>query len=133
MEIINTVVLALSGLLFIYAGTMRLIKPLGSFCLQTYLENPNIKLEAKVDIFNEMRSAGASIALGGVIMLLGIFIKELMMASFIVAIVIFLGYAFGRLVSLKADGKPNKQIIQGLISEVVLGTANALCLINILM
>ena len=132
MEIINIVVLALSGLLFTYAGTMRLIKPLKSLCLKTYLDDPKIKLEGKVDIFNEMRAAGASIALGGVFILLGILITKLMMASFIVAIVIFIGYAVGRLISLKVDGKPNKQVVQGLISELVLGAANTFCLVNIL-
>ena len=60
MEIINIVVLSLSGLLLIYAGTMRLIKPIKSLCLKIYLDDPEIKLEGKVDIFNEMRGAGSS-------------------------------------------------------------------------
>ena len=129
MEIINIVVLSLSGILLVYAGTMRLIKPLKSLCLKTYLDDPKIKMEGEIDIFSEMRGAGASTALGGVIILLGIIITQLMLTSFVVAIVIFLGYAFGRLVSLKLDGKPNQQITQGLISELVLGSANAFCLI----
>ena len=132
MEIINIVVLSLSGLLLVYAGTMRLIKPLKSLCLKTYLDNSRIKLEGEVDVFNEMRGAGTSTALGGVIILLGIIVSQLMLASFVVAIVIFLGHALGRLVSLKLDGKPNQQIAQGLISELVLGAANTFCLVNIL-
>ncbi len=132
MEIINIVVLSLSGLLLTYAGTMRLIKPLKSLCLKTYLDDPKIKLEGKVDIFNEMRGAGSSIALSGIIILLGIIIPQLTLASFVVAILTFLGYAFGRLVSLKFDGKPGQQITQGLMMELVLGAANAFCLVNIL-
>ena len=132
MEIINIVVLSLSGLLLTYAGTMRLIKPLKSLCLKTYLDNPKIKLEGKVDIFNEMRGAGSSIALSGIIILLGIIIPQLTLASFVVAILTFLGYAFGRLVSLKFDGKPGQQITQGLMMEIILGAANAFCLFNIL-
>ena len=132
MEIINIVVLSLSGLLFVYAGTMRLIKPLKSICLKTYLDNPEIKLEGKVDIFNEMRGAGSSIALSGIIILLGIIIPQLTLASFVVAIVTFLGYAVGRLVSLKSDGKPGQQMTQGLISELVLGAANVFCFVNML-
>ena len=132
MEIINIVVLSLSGLLLAYAGTMRLIKPLKSLCLKSYLDDPNNKLEGESDIFNEMRGAGASIALGGIIILLGIIIQQIMLASFVVAIVIFLGHALGRLVSLRLDGKPNQQLVQGLISELVLGAANAFCLFNIL-
>ena len=132
MEIINIVVLSLSGFLLVYAGTMRLIKPLKSLCLKSYLDDPRIELKSKEDIFNEMRGAGSSIAFGGIIILMGILITQLMLASFVVAIVIFFGHAFGRLVSLRIDGKPNQQIIQGLISELILGTANTFCLINIL-
>ena len=132
MEIFNIVVLALSGLLLTYAGSMRLFKPLKSFCLKTYLEDPKIKLEGEADIFNEMRGAGSSITFGGIFIFLGIIIDQLMLASFVVAIVIFLGHALGRLVSLKLDGKPNQQLAQGLISEIVLGAANVFCLVNIL-
>ena len=132
MEIIKIVVVSLSGLLLTYAGTMRLINPLKSLCLKTYLDNTKIKLEGEVDIFNEMRGAGTSSALGGVIILLGIKIPELMLASFVVAIIIFLGNALGRLVSLKLDGKPGQQMTQGLMSEIVLGAANVFCLINTL-
>lgn len=133
MEIINIVVLSLSGFLLVYAGTMRLIKPLKSLCLKTYLDDPRIELNSKEDIFNEMRGAGSSIAFGGITILMGIIITQLMLASFVVAIVIFFGYAFGRLVSLRIDGKPNQQVIQGLISELILGAANTFCLINVLL
>ncbi len=132
MEIINIVILSLSGLLLTYAGAMRLIKPLKSFCLKSYLDDPNNKLEGESDIFNEMRGAGASIALGGIIILLGTALPKLMLASFVVAFVIFIGHAIGRLVSMSSDGKPNQQLVQGLISELVLGSANAFCLFTIL-
>ena len=132
MEIINIVVLSLSGLLLTYSGTMRLIKPLKSLCLKTYLDDPKIKLEGKVDIFSEMRGAGSSIALSGIIILLGIIIPQLTLTSFVVATLTFLGYAFGRLVSLRFDGKPGQQITQGLIMELILGAVNAFCLVNIL-
>lgn len=129
MQIFNVVVLLLSGLLLTYAGSMRLFKPIKSFCLKMYLDDPAIKLKAKVDVFNEMRGAGSSIVLGGVVVILGAIIPELMLTGFIVAIVIFIGHAIGRLVSLKFDGKPNAQLAQGLGSELVLGAANIFCLV----
>lgn len=132
MEIVNVVVLSLSGLLLLYAGTMRLIKPLSSLCLKIYLDDPTIKLEGEIDLFNEMRGAGSSIAFGGVIILLGIIIPQLMQASFVVAIVIFIGHALGRLVSFRLDGKANQQLVQGLFSEIILGSASVFCLVNML-
>ncbi len=61
---------------------------------------------------------------GGALILLGTIIPRLTFASFVVASLIFLGFAVGRSVSITIDGKPNKQIIQGLVFEMVLGVAN---------
>jgi len=69
---------------------------------------------------------------GGIVILLGIIIPELTLTSFVVAILLFGDYAIGMLLSFGIDGKPNKLIIQGLATEVVLGSANLFCLINIL-
>ena len=41
-----------------------------------------------------------------------------------------IGFAIGRLLSFSLDGKPNKQIIQGLLFEIVLGSANIICLVS---
>ena len=105
-----------------------MVKPYKSLCLNAYSEDPSIKLESKVDIYNEMRAAGSSLALGGVVILLGIFFPQIRLASFLVSVVIFIGHALGRLVSSKLEGKPNKQLGQGLMSELILGCANLICL-----
>lgn len=46
------------------------------------------------------------------------------------ASLIFLGFAIGRLISLKVDGRPSKQITQGILFELVLGGANVFCLVH---
>ena len=132
MEVFKIIVLSLSGLMMIYAGSSRLFKPLTSFCLKSYLDNPEFKLHGEVDALNEMRAAGTSIAVVGLTILLSTILPELRMTSFVVAVVIFLGHALGRLVSLKQDGKPGKLMTQGLTFDLGLGLLNALCLITIL-
>ncbi len=131
MEIFKIVVLSLSGLMLLFAGIMRLIKPLTSYCLKTYLDNPEFKMEGKVDILNEMRAEGAVTLFGGIIIILGAIFPQLTLTSFIVAVLIFLGFAIGRSLSIVLDGKPNKLLIQGLISELVLGALNIFCLVYI--
>ncbi len=79
-----------------------------------------------------MRGVSALMLSGGIIILLGIIIPQLTFASLVVAILIFIGFAIGRLVSLGLDGKPNKQIIQGLIFELVFGSLNTFCLLYFL-
>jgi len=133
MGIFYTVVLTLSGLLLTYAGLNRMIRPMSSLCLTRYAQNPNIKIEYKSDVFNEMRSAGAQLFFIGLFIIFGIFLPQVKLWSFVFAAVTFLGYAFGRIVSLKLDGKVCKELMSGLYSEILLGILNAICLGIILM
>lgn len=125
METVNIVTLSLSGLLLLFVGTMRLLNP-----IKAYSKNSGINLEHDVNLLNEMRGVSALMLFGGILILLGILLPELTISSFIVAILIFIGFAIGRTLSFGLDGKPNKQIVQGLVSELVLGAANIFCLIN---
>lgn len=127
MEIFSTVTLAISGLLLFSVGMMRLSNP-----IKTYLKNSGITLNNDVDLLNEMRGVSSVMLFGGVIMLLGTFISMLTVTSHFVAILILLGFAVGRMVSISADGKPNKQIMQGIMSELILGAANAFALVYLL-
>lgn len=127
MEIFKIVILSLSGLLLFFVGTMRLINP-----IKTYLKNSGIKLENDVNLLNEMRGVSSVMLLAGVIILLGTFIPELTLTSHSFAILLFLGFAIGRVLSFGLDGKPNKLIVQGLIFELILGGANTFCLVNTL-
>ncbi len=127
MEIFKIDILSLSGILLFFVGTMRLINP-----ILTYLKNSGIKLENDVNLLNEMRGVSSVMLLTGVIILLGTFIPELTFTSHSFAILLFLGFAIGRVLSFGLDGKPNKLIVQGLIFELILGGANTFCLVNTL-
>jgi hypothetical protein len=125
MEIINIVTLSISGLLLLTVGTLRISNP-----IKNYSKNSGIKLENEVNLLNEVRGVSSVMLFGGIIILLGTIVPELTITSFVVAILILLGFAIGRLLSIGLDGKPNKLIVQGLISELVLGAANIFCLVT---
>ncbi|MCT4638140.1 MAG: DUF4345 domain-containing protein [Bacteroidales bacterium] len=128
MEIVKIVILSLSGALLLFVGSTRLINP-----IKNYLKNSGIKLNKDVDLLNEVRGVSALMLCGGVITILGIVIPEITTASFIVATLIYIGFAIGRIISINVDGKPNKQIVQGLVFELVLGSANIYCLLTIML
>jgi len=115
MEIIKIVILSLSALLLLFVGASRLIKP-----IKTYLNNSGIKIENDVNLLNEIRGVSALTLSGGVIVSLGIFFPSLTFTSFVIGALIFLGFFIGRLISMAVDGKPNKQITQGIMFEFVL-------------
>ncbi len=127
MEIIKIVILSLSALLLLVVGATRLGNP-----IKAYLKNSGITLAKDVDLLNEMRGVSAVMLCGGIIIALGILVPSLTFTSFVVASLLFLGFALGRVISMAADGKPNKQLIQGLWFEVILGAANVFGLVNTL-
>ncbi len=126
MEIIRIAILSLSALMLVFVGLMRLSNP-----IKTYLKNSGIKLANDASLLNEMRGISAVMFCAGIIILLGTCIGKITFTSHFVASLIFIGFAIGRLISLKADGKPSKQITQGILFELILGTANVFCLIDI--
>ncbi len=127
MEIVKIVALLISGFLLLTVGALRLSNP-----IKNYLKNSGIKLSNDVNLLNEMRGLSSVMLFGGIIILMGTIIPKLTITSFVVAILIFLGFAIGRLISIGLDGKPNKQIVQGVIFELVLGSGNIFCLVNAL-
>lgn len=127
MEIVNIVALSISGLLLLTVGTLRLSNP-----IKNYSKNSGIELENEINLLNEVRGVSALMLIGGITILLGTIVTKLTFTSHAIAILIFLGFAVGRLISIGQDGKPNKLIIQGLISELVLGALNVFCLVNTL-
>ena len=78
-----------------------------------------------------MRGVSAVMLIGGILISLGIFTPQFTFTSFVVASLILLGFAFGRIISIGIDGKPNKMIVTGLISELVLGAANIIGLFQV--
>ncbi len=125
MEIFSIGVLSLSGLLLLSVGALRISNPIGN-----YSKNSGIKIENEVNLLNEVRGTSAVMLFGGATILSGTTIPQMTFASHVVAISIFLGFAFGRLVSIRLDGRPNKLIIQGLIFELVFGSLNVVGLFN---
>jgi len=127
MEVFKIVILLISGFSLIYFGLMRFINP-----VKSYLKNSGIKLEKEVNLLNEMRSVGTVMVVGGIILLIGIVFSDLTVTSFVVGCLMFYGYALGRIFSIFLDGKPNKLLIQGLIFEIIFGSAHAFALISTL-
>ncbi|MBD0404529.1 DUF4345 family protein [Flammeovirga sp. EKP202] len=124
MEILKVIILSLSSLLLIFVGASRLLSP-----VKALLKNSGITLSEDVNLLNEIRGESAVMLCGGIIIGLGTIVNSLTMTSFIVGVLLFFGFALGRSVSRVMDGKPNKQIGQGLAFEIFFGLANVMGLI----
>ncbi len=127
MGIFNTIVLVLSGLLLLFVGTLRLLDP-----IKNYSKNSGVTLTDDVNLLNEVRGVSSLMLFGGIIILSGVIFSSLKSVSFSVAVLIFIGFLFGRIVSMFLDGKPNKLLINGVVSEAILGGLNIFCLVQVL-
>lgn len=127
METVEVVILSLSSLMLVFVGVMRLSNP-----IKTYENNSGIKLENNVDLLNEMRGVSAVMLCGGIIALLGAINPAIRFTSFIVAALIFVGFLIGRLTSIAVDGKPNKQLVQGIVFELIFGAANVFGILTLI-
>ena len=119
MEIIQMVIMGLSGLLLIFVGSSRLSNP-----IKTYANSSGIHLEKSTDLLNEIRGVSAVMLVAGLLMFTGILLSSFAQTSHVVGALVFLGFALGRFISWRADGRPNKKIVQGIGFELVLGGAN---------
>ena len=128
MGIVIIVMQALSGLLLTFVGASRLSNP-----IKTFSKSSGIELPEEVNVLNEARGISAVQLLAGLLLLMGTFVDALTAHALVVGTLLFLGFAVGRLISQRADGKPNPKLIQGLGFELVFGAANAFCLLQVVL
>ena len=84
-----------------------------------------IDLGADPSLVNELRAPGASLAALGLIVFAGFFRPRLAPLSAMLAVTVFLAYAFGRMVSVVADGMPAPGLVEAIFIELAVG---GLCL-----
>ena len=84
-----------------------------------------IDLGTDPSLVNELRAPGANLLALGVIILGGIFNARLAPLSAVLAVTVFLAYAFGRIVSMAIDGMPSSGLVEAVVIEIGIG---GLCL-----
>ncbi|MEO0624898.1 MAG: DUF4345 domain-containing protein, partial [Pseudomonadota bacterium] len=79
-------------------------------------------------MLSELRAPGANLATLGALIFTGVFRSDLMRLSAALGTVVFLAFAFGRLMGIVLDGMPAEGIVTALAIELVAG---ALCLLSL--
>ena len=92
---------------------------------RTFYATYGIDLGADPSLVNELRAPGANLAALGLIVFAGIFRPRLAPLSAMLAVTVFLAYAFGRMVSIIVDGMPAPGLVEAVFIELAIG---GLCL-----
>ncbi len=118
------VILLLSGILLVGIGFATTFMPI------EFSARNEIDLGGNIGLLNDTRAAGAGLLGAGIIIMLGAFIRKLAFTSLVVSILIYLSYAFGRIVGIVADGMPVDGLVKATAVEVVLGLVGVFALIK---
>lgn len=114
MSKFQKIVLGLSGFTAFAVGVFITLAPhafYGSYGFA--LDDPNL--------LSELRGPGANLAGLGAVVMLGLFIKSLSKISVAIALIIFVAFPVGRVISIAADGLPSGNVLAALAIEVVIG------------
>jgi hypothetical protein len=116
------IILFVSGLFLVAIGGAILFAPIA------FTARNGIELGENISLLNDTRAAGAALFVGGFVILLGDFIQKLSYTSLIVSIISYLGYAFGRIISVVFDGMPAEGLIKATVVEVIIGLVSVFAL-----
>ncbi len=102
---------------------------IGSFILAepyAFYASYGITLPADPNLLSELRSPAANLVALGAVILAGLFFPRLARISAAIALIVFLAFPVGRIISIGIDGMPSESVLAAFAIEVVIG---ALCLV----
>jgi hypothetical protein len=119
---LQRVVLGVAGSVAFGIGVAILSAPMSFYA--TY----GIDLGSQPNLLSELRAPGANLAVLGAIILAGAVHSRIARLSATLGAMVFLAYAFGRLVSMALDGMPSHGLIEATLIEFAIGGLCAILL-----
>lgn len=118
------VILLISGLLLIVAGTGTLFFPV------QFTGRNGIDLAGQVSLFNDIRGMGGMMLGSGIAIALGAFVRKLAFTSIVISIVIFLSFGLARTISILLDGMPTDTLVKATVLESIIGLVGVFALVK---
>ncbi len=111
---VQQIAIGIAGITSLGIGAFILTAP------HAFYASYGIALGADPSLLSELRAPGAGLAALGGVMLAGIGRSELRQVAMVAALIVFLAFPAGRIVSLLVDGIPSSGIIAALILELAI-------------
>lgn len=113
-KIVKTILL-ISGLIAAEIGAEILLFPINFYA--TY----NIELGQNISLLNEIRASGGALLASGLLIMAGVFVARFTFASSLLAALLYLSYAFSRVLSMAMDGQPAEGLQMAAVLEIAIG------------
>ena len=120
--LVGKLILLISGTIAIGIAVTILFAPSGFYAAY------GIELGGNVSLTNELKAPAGVLFVAGLLMLAGVFRRQLMITSLVAATAIYLPYGLARLVSIGIDGMPDSGLVSAAIFEIVIGVVCLLVL-----
>lgn len=118
------ILLCLGGLAGLFIGVSILLFPM------PFYASTGIDLSRSVSMLSELRAIGATFVSCGVLVVIGAFRPKLTYFATLLAAMLYLSCAAGRLVSLGLDGMPSTPLLWVMSVEWLLGLFYAACIVH---
>ncbi len=111
------VTLAVSGLIATMIGALILIDPVA------FHVSAGIDVGSQTALTNELKAAGSTVLMTGILALTAIALVRLRATALIVSALVYGSYGLGRVWSFLADGIPNTALVSIAVLELVIAAA----------
>lgn len=118
-RILERLVLGVSALVLIVVGAASAFTP------ALFYAGFGIEVEGSTALASELRATGVALLLLGLAVAVGAIWRRWVFPAAVVAALVLVGYAIGRIISAIADGAPDASVAFAGIAELVLGAAAA--------
>ena len=109
------IVLGVAGFTAFAIGAFILFEP------HSFYASYGISLAADPNLLSELRGPAANLAVLGAAMLVGLIRPGLTRLSVAIALIVFLAFPAGRILSIAVDGMPSASVLAALAIEIVIG------------
>ena len=118
-QLVSRSILGLAGLVAVGIATTILFTP-GAF-----YGGYGIDVMGNPTLANELKAPSGALLVAGLLMFFGVIRRDWLLPSLAIAVIVYLSYGFGRLLSIGLDGVPHSGMVAAAVIEFVIG---AVCL-----
>lgn len=109
------ILLVFAGIIGIGVGGAQLFIPVA------FESSASINLGNNISLLSEIRAAGGTLLIAGIIIMAGAFIPQITYSSVALSALFYLSYGVSRMLSMSIDGMPSESLVMATVAEIIVG------------
>lgn len=109
------ILLIVAGIIGIGVGGAQLLIPVA------FESSASINLGNNSSLLSEIRAAGGTLLVAGILIMAGAFIPRITYSSVALSALFYLSYGLSRILSMAIDGMPSESLVMATVAEIIVG------------